>query len=87
MEIGQIASALFVSHKHLTDTVQKETGDHPCHFYDLKIISEAKHMLSETDKSVAEIARILTYDPANFSKFFKKFVGKTPGKFRKESLD
>jgi AraC-like DNA-binding protein len=85
LEINQIAGALFVSHKHLTDTVQKETGNHPCHFYDLKIIDEAKKMLSETNKSVAEIARILTYDPSNFSKFFKKFVGQTPGKYRKES--
>lgn len=84
MEINQIASELFISHTHLTDTVQKETGNHPCHFYDHKIIDEAKRMLSETDKSVAEIARILTYDPSNFSKFFKKFVGQTPAQFRKE---
>jgi len=84
MEINQIASALFISHKHLTDTVQKETGNHPCHFYDLKIIDEAKRMLSETDKSVSEIAKILTYDPSNFSKFFKRFVGQTPKKFREE---
>lgn len=85
MEINQIASALFISHKHLTDTVQKETGSHPCHFYDLKIIDEAKKMLSETDKTISEIAKILTYDPSNFSKFFKKFIGKTPGQFRKEN--
>ncbi len=84
MQINEIASELFISHKHLTDTVQKETGHHPCHFYDLKIIEEAKNMLCQTDKSVAEIARILTYDPSNFSKFFKKFVGQTPGMFRKE---
>lgn len=84
MEINQIASELYVSHKHLTDTVQKETGNHPCHFYDLKIIDQAKQMLLQTDKSVSEIARILTYDPSNFSKFFKKFVGQTPGQFRKE---
>ncbi|MBX2922186.1 MAG: helix-turn-helix transcriptional regulator [Chitinophagaceae bacterium] len=85
MEINQIASELFISHKHLTDTVQKETGNHPCHFYDLKIIDEAKRMLSETDKSVSEIAGILTYDPSNFSKFFKRFVGQTPGQFRIEN--
>ncbi len=84
LEINQIASELSVSHTHLTDTIQKETGNHPCHFYDLKIIDEAKKMLSETNKSVAEIARILTYDPSNFSKFFKKFVGQTPGKYRKD---
>lgn len=85
MEINQIASELFLSHKHLTDTVQKETGNHPCYFYDLKIIDEVKRMLSETDKSIAEIAMTLTYDPSNFSKFFKKFIGQTPGQFRKEN--
>ncbi len=85
MEINQIASELFLSHQHLTDTVQKETGNHPCHFYDLKIIDEAKRMLTETDQPISEIAGILTYDPSNFSKFFRKFVGQTPGKFRKEN--
>ena len=85
MEINQIASKLFLSHKHLTATVQNETGNHPCYFYDIKIIEAAKKMLSDTNKSVSEIARILTYDPSNFSKFFKKFVGQTPGQFRKEN--
>jgi AraC family transcriptional regulator of adaptative response / methylphosphotriester-DNA alkyltransferase methyltransferase len=85
MEINKIASELSLSHKHLTDTVQKETGNHPCHFYDQKILNEAKRMLTETDKSIAEIAIILTYDPSNFTKFFKKFVGQTPGEFRKEN--
>ncbi|SEW53387.1 helix-turn-helix domain-containing protein [Chitinophaga arvensicola] len=85
MEINQIASQLFISHKHLSDTVQRETGNHPCHFYDLKIIDHAKSILSESNKSVAEVAGILTYDPSNFSKFFKKFTGQTPGQFRKEN--
>lgn len=85
MEINKIANELFISHKHLTDTVQKETGNHPCLFYDLKILHEAKKMLLETDKSISEIAKTLTYDPSNFSKFFKKFVGQTPGHFRKEN--
>lgn len=82
MELNQIASELFISHQHLSDTVQKETGHHPCHFYDLKIIEQAKKMLSETSLSIAEIARILTYDPSNFSKFFKKFTGETPNQWR-----
>ncbi|MET3732727.1 helix-turn-helix domain-containing protein [Moheibacter stercoris] len=83
MEINQIASELFLSHKHLTDTVQKETGNHPCHFYDFKILEHAQEMLTQTDDSVAEIARKLTYNPSNFSKFFKKFLGQTPGQYRK----
>ncbi|MEI2271633.1 AraC family transcriptional regulator [Sphingobacterium sp. ML3W] len=83
MEINEIASALFLSHTHLTDTIQKETGNHPCYYYDLKIIDRAKELLSSSATPIAEIARVLTYDPSNFSKFFKKFVGKTPGQYRK----
>lgn len=85
IEINEIAAQLFVSHKHLTDTIQKETGNHPCYFYDLKIVEQAKHMLLNTDKSASAIAKSLTYDPSNFSKFFKKFVGQTPGQFQKEN--
>nr|WP_315027697.1 AraC family transcriptional regulator [uncultured Chryseobacterium sp.] len=82
MEVNEIAGELAVSHKHLTDTIKKQTGQHPCYFYDEKIIQEVKHMLTKSDKSIAEIARIFTYDPSNFSKFFKKMTGFTPGEFR-----
>ncbi|WP_426483149.1 helix-turn-helix domain-containing protein [Chryseobacterium sp. R2ACT005] len=82
MELNEIAGELAVSHKHLTDTIKKETGEHPCYFYDGKIIEQAKKMLINSDKSIAEVARIFTYDPSNFSKFFKKMTGFTPGKFR-----
>ncbi|UHO40544.1 helix-turn-helix transcriptional regulator [Chryseobacterium capnotolerans] len=85
MEVNEIAGQLAISHKHLTDTIKKETGRHPCSFYDEKIIQRAKQMLADSDHSVAEIARIFTYDPSNFSKFFKKMTGVTPGDFRKSS--
>lgn len=84
LEINDIAALLAISHKHLTDTLQKETGHHPCHFYDLKIIDTSKEMLINSNLSIAEIARKLTYDPSNFSKFFKKFTGQTAGSFRNE---
>lgn len=83
LELNQIASELAISHQHLSDTIQKEFGNHPCHFYDSKIIEKAKEMLLNTDFSIAEIARKFTYDPSNFSKFFKKWTGETPGDFRK----
>lgn len=82
MELNEIAGKLAISHKHLSDTIKKETGQHPCSFYDEKIIDQIKKMLIVSDKSVAEIARIFTYDPSNFSKFFKKMTGFTPGNFR-----
>ena len=84
LELNQIAKALHLSHSHLSDTLQQQTGHHPCHFYDLKIIDKAKSLLSDTDLSIAEIAKQLTYDPSNFGKFFKKFAGQTAGEFRKQ---
>ncbi|MDR2222911.1 MAG: helix-turn-helix domain-containing protein [Flavobacteriaceae bacterium] len=83
LEINEIASELCVSHKHLTDVIQQATGHHPCYFYDQRIIEEAKQMLLVTPDSIVEIAKRLTYDPSNFSKFFKKMTGQTPGQFRK----
>lgn len=83
LTLNQIAQHLAVSHTHLSDTVQKEKGQHPCHFYDAKIIEKAKELLGQPDFSIAQIAARLTYDPSNFSKFFKKWTGVTPGSFRK----
>lgn len=85
MELNQIAGALFVSHSHLSDTIHQTTGHHPCYFYDFKIIEKAKSLLIETDLPIAQIAKKLTYDPSNFSKFFKKLTGHTPGEFRMKS--
>jgi len=82
MQLKQIASLLFISHYHLTDVVKQTTGHHPCYFYDQKIIEVAKKMLAKTTQPISEIAMTLTYDPSNFSKFFKKMTGQTPGNYR-----
>ncbi|MBB6500700.1 helix-turn-helix domain-containing protein [Pedobacter cryoconitis] len=87
MEISQLADRLFISAKHLSQTIQLTMGHHPCHFYDQKILDAAKKMILETPLSIAEIARKLTYDPSNFSKFFKKYTGKTPGQFKQDELN
>lgn len=85
MELNEIAAELHVSHKHLTDTIKQTMGAHPCHFYDQKIIEKAKQLLQETAFSVAHIAIMLTYDPSNFSKFFRKYVKLTPDQWRKNN--
>lgn len=84
MELNKISSELAVSHKHLIDILKQTKGNHPCYFYDDKIIEKAKYLLINTELSIAEIARKFTYDPSNFSKFFKKWTGKTPGQFRRD---
>jgi AraC family transcriptional regulator, regulatory protein of adaptative response / methylphosphotriester-DNA alkyltransferase methyltransferase len=87
LELNQIAALLNLSHKKLIAIVRASLGNHPCHFYDQKILDKAKQLLIESDWPVAKIALRLTYDPSNFSKFFKKYTGITPGAFRENYRD
>lgn len=82
MELSDIAEELCISHKQLIAVVKQGTGNHPCHFYIQKILEKANSMMDETDIPAAEIARKLSYDPSNFSKFYKKYAGITPGQYR-----
>ncbi|MDA3615049.1 helix-turn-helix domain-containing protein [Polluticaenibacter yanchengensis] len=85
LPLSEIAHQLHISHQHLTDTIKQANGQHPCYYYDLKIIEAAKEMLKASDKTVTEVAYTLTYDPSNFSKFFKKIVGVSPGTWQREN--
>lgn len=85
MELSDIGAELCVSHKHLIAVVKQATGHHLCHFYIQKIPEKANMMLCETDYPAAEIARKLSYDPSNFTKFYKKYAGMTPGQYRQRT--
>jgi AraC-like DNA-binding protein len=62
------------------------TGHSPCHDYQLRILAVAQQLLRDTDQPVAAIAAMLTYDPANFTKFFKRFAaGCTPKQYREQA--
>ena len=85
LHINGIAQRLFIAPVHLSNTVKLITGNHPCYYFDKKIIDLARHLLLETQLSSAEIARRLTFDPSNFNKFYKKLTGETPSQFREKN--
>lgn len=82
-EVRDIASLLHIHPTHLSNTIQEELKQSPCDIYESKLIAVAKDLILQTSLSIAEIARQLTFDPSNFSKFFKHFAGMTPLQFRK----
>jgi len=52
-----------------------------------RVILEAKRLLINRDLMVAEIAEKLNFaDQSYFIKFFKKYEGITPEKFRKSNI-
>lgn len=78
-----LADNLNVSTRQLQRIIKKKYGKN----YREKLIEIrvkiATSFLSDTDKSIAEIAELLGYSsPANFSTFLKKATGKTPSQVR-----
>ena len=81
-EIETFADLLHLHPTHVSNTIKQLTGKSPCHFYQEKIMEVAKQLLTNTDQSIRGVAFMLTYDPSNFSKVFKHFVGVTPKQYR-----
>ncbi|APU96690.1 MULTISPECIES: helix-turn-helix domain-containing protein [Sphingobacterium] len=82
LELQDIANILCISQKHLIKIIQETSGNHPCHFYVQKILTCTKSLLANNELTISEIAQRLTYDPSNFTKFFKKYEGMSPSQFR-----
>ncbi|MDU0372434.1 helix-turn-helix domain-containing protein [Hymenobacter endophyticus] len=84
LEIRDFAGQLCIHPTHLSNTLKLTTGEAPCAIYERKLVAVSKELLSNRQQSVAEVAARLTYDPSNFTKFFKRFVGITPRQYREQ---
>lgn len=82
MEIRDFASLLHIHPVHLSNTIRETTGHSTCHLFEMRLVQVAKELLKDGNRSIGDIARQLTYDPSNFTKFFKHFEGITPRQFR-----
>ena len=83
-EIRDLAGVMCMHPTHLSNTIKLVTGHSPCHDFQLRILATAQELLRATDQPVAAVAATLTYDPANFTKFFKRFGGCTPKQYREQ---
>ena len=84
LELKEIAARLFIHPTHLSNTIKEYTGHHPCYFYEEKLVIIAKNLLKDPRNSIAEVARRLTYDPSNFTKWFKVYAGLSPKEYRRQ---
>ncbi len=82
--VNQYASMLFVSAKHLSESVKEVLGVTALQIIHDRISKEAEYWLSNTTLSVKEIAYKLNFDnSSHFSRFFKRFAGVNPGQFQR----
>ncbi len=85
-EIKDLARLLFIHPTHLSNTIQEVLGKSPCDIYEEKLVTIAKELLLESNRPISQIANDLTFDPSNFTKFFKRFAGTTPKQFRESHV-
>jgi AraC-like DNA-binding protein len=77
------ADALFVSPKHLTETIKEVTGRTAGEWIDDAVVLEAKVLLRNNDISIANIADAIHFpDQSTFGKYFKKHTGMSPSDYR-----
>lgn len=81
---GDLARALFIHPRHLTNTVKLVTGRSPCDIMEERLVAFAKELLHDPSLSVGDVAARMGYtETTNFIKFFKGLAGTTPLRYRK----
>jgi len=81
--VGDYAEHLNVTPNYLTTMVKEITGKTAKEVIQNRIFIESKNMLASSSLDIAEIAYQLNFqEPTHFTRFFKKFSGTTPYKFR-----
>lgn len=81
-EIREFAQILHLHPVHLSHTIKEVTGKSSCDLFEERLVDVSKELLLTTNLSIAQVAARLTYDPSNFTKFFKQYTGTTPKQFR-----
>lgn len=86
--VDSIAESMFLNKNYIAHVFKDETGFSLMNYVISLRINKAKLLLTETDKSITDIAVECGYsDFTYFSKQFKKNTGLTPSRFRKEVMN
>jgi AraC-like DNA-binding protein/ligand-binding sensor protein len=83
ISLQEIAAAAGLSAPYFSTIFKEEMGENLSSYLNRLRVEKARHMLAETDLTLAEIASACGFeDQSWFSKIFKSFTGISPGKYR-----
>lgn len=83
IDINMLADHVGLSYSHARKIFNDETGENIVNYINNLRIEEAQRLLRQTDLNINEIALSLGYNNnQSFNRFFKKYVGITPGEYR-----
>lgn len=82
--VSRYAGEVHLSVRHFSALIRAYTGQRPMEWITTYTIGQAKHLLSQTDLSIKEIAEQLGFpEQFTFRKYFKRVVGVSPSEYRK----
>lgn len=85
LRVADYASLLCVTDKYLSETVKAGTGKTAGAWIAGQVLREARRLLWQTDRSVAQIAEELGFSDASaFGKFFRRQTGQTPAAYQRQ---
>ncbi|HIX83600.1 MAG TPA: AraC family transcriptional regulator [Candidatus Megamonas gallistercoris] len=85
ISLEQIAEAVKANKYYLAHMFKAETGFSPLQYVVRRRIGEAQNLLINTDMSITQIAATVGYNNSNyFQNIFRKYMGMTPGYYRKK---
>ena len=88
LELSSMAAATGVSEEHLCRMFRSSVGMRPFEYINSFRVQRAKELLAlHPKKSIAETGKMCGFNGESyFSKVFKKYVGISPGEYRKKEL-
>lgn len=86
LNMASLADQLGISPVTLAVEFKNETGISPSDYLAVVRLDRAKELLRTTDQLVKQVSEAVGYEDDHvFIRRFKKYTGKTPGQYRKES--
>ena len=77
------ADKVCLSPNYFGDLIKKETGKSAQEYIQLAVMEKVKERLTESEKTISEIAYDLGFNyPHHLNRMFKKVVGMTPNEYR-----
>lgn len=85
ISLEQIADAVKANKYYLSHMFKAKTGFSPLQYVVRRRIGEAQNLLINTNMSITQIAATVGYNNSNyFQNIFRKYMGMTPGHYRKK---
>lgn len=86
ISLKQLAEQVHVSREYLCRTFRALSGSTPIEFLNRYRIRQSTFLLSQTDKSISEIAQTCGFQHSSYyGKLFYEYMGCTPGEYRKHN--